>query len=122
MQPFWMGFIPQGTSGVFVGAASAGRILKLNSSQMHDCLGIAGSQAAGLMAAQEGAMVKRFHSGKAAQSGIYSAPLLKNGLTGISNGLEAVFGGYLSTYFLITQTRAFTFWVRRDLGSWASWF
>jgi 2-methylcitrate dehydratase PrpD len=50
------------------------------------------------MAAQEGAMVKRFHSGRAAQSGIYSAFLAQKGLTGISNVLEAGYGGYLSTY------------------------
>jgi 2-methylcitrate dehydratase PrpD len=98
IQLFFDGFHPQGTSGVFVGAAAAGRLLNLNSTQMLDCLGIAGSQAGGLMAAQEGAMVKRFHSGRAAQSGIYSAFLAQKGLTGISNVLEAAYGGYLSTY------------------------
>ena len=98
IQLFFDGFHPQGTSGVFVGAAAAGRLLNLNSALMLDCLGIAGSQAGGLMAAQEGAMVKRFHSGRAAQSGIYSALLAQKGLTGISNVLEAGYGGYLSTY------------------------
>lgn len=98
IQLFFDGFHPQGTSGVFVGAAAAGRMLNLNPTLMLDCLGIAGSQAGGLMAAQEGAMVKRFHSGRAAQSGIYSALLAQKGLTGISNVLEAAYGGYLSTY------------------------
>ena len=70
IQLFFDGFHPQGTSGVFVGAAAAGRMLNFNPTLMLDCLGIAGSQAGGLMAAQEGAMVKRFHSGRAAQSGI----------------------------------------------------
>ena len=98
IQLFFDGFHPQGTSGVFVGAAAAGRLLNLNPTLMLDCLGIAGSQAGGLMAAQEGAMVKRFHSGRAAQSGIYSAFLAQKGLTGISNVLEAGYGGYLSTY------------------------
>jgi len=98
IQLFFDGFHPQGTSGVFVGAAAAGRMLNLNPALMLDCLGIAGSQAGGLMAAQEGAMVKRFHSGRAAQSGIYSAFLAQKGLTGISNVLEAGYGGYLSTY------------------------
>jgi 2-methylcitrate dehydratase PrpD len=98
IQLFFDGFHPQGTSGVFVGAAAAGRMLNLNPTLMLDCLGIAGSQAGGLMAAQEGAMVKRFHSGRAAQSGIYSAFLAQKGLTGISNVLEAGYGGYLSTY------------------------
>jgi 2-methylcitrate dehydratase PrpD len=64
---------------------------------MQHTLGIVGSQAGGLMAAQEGAMVKRFHCGRAAQSGVYSALLAKRGFTGISNVLEAPYGGYLSS-------------------------
>jgi 2-methylcitrate dehydratase PrpD len=98
MELFFKGFHPQGTSGVFVAAAIAGKMLKLDKRLMQHCLGIAGSQAGGLMAAQEGATVKRFHSGRAAQSGVYSAMLVKKGLTGIDDVLEASYGGYLSTY------------------------
>jgi 2-methylcitrate dehydratase PrpD len=50
------------------------------------------------MAAQEGAMVKRFHSGRSAQSGVYSALLAAKGFTGIPDVLEASYGGYLSSY------------------------
>jgi len=50
------------------------------------------------MAAQEGAMVKRFHSGRAAQSGIYAAQLAKRGFTGIEDVLEAAYGGFLTTH------------------------
>jgi 2-methylcitrate dehydratase PrpD len=50
------------------------------------------------MAAQEGAMVKRFHSGRAAQSGVYSALLAERDFTGITDVLEAPYGGYLSSY------------------------
>lgn len=95
---FFRGFHPQGTSGAFVGAATAGWSLGLNGGQMQQALGIVGSQAGGLMAAQEGAMVKRFHSGRAAQSGVYSALLARQGFTGITDVLEAGYGGYLSTY------------------------
>lgn len=42
-------------------------------------------------------MVKRFHCGRAAQSGVYSALLAKRGFTGITNVLEAPYGGYLSS-------------------------
>jgi 2-methylcitrate dehydratase PrpD len=42
-------------------------------------------------------MVKRFHSGRAAQSGVYSAQLAKRGFTGIMDVLEAPYGGYLSS-------------------------
>ena len=43
-------------------------------------------------------MVKRFHSGRAGQSGVYSAELARRGFTGITDVLEAPYGGYLSTY------------------------
>lgn len=97
MSLFLRGFHPQGTSGAFVAAATAGRMLGLDPVQMQHALGIVGSQAGGLMAAQEGAMVKRFHSGRAAQSGVYSALLARRGFTGITNVLEAPYGGYLSS-------------------------
>ena len=97
MSLFLRGFHPQGTSGAFVAAATAGRMLGLDASQMQHALGIVGSQAGGLMAAQEGAMVKRFHCGRAAQSGVYSASLAKRGFTGITDVLEAGYGGFLSS-------------------------
>ena len=92
------GFHPQGTSGAFTAAASAARMLGLDAHQTLHALGIVGSQGGGLMAAQEGAMVKRFHSGRAAQSGVYSALLAKRGFTGIEDVLEAAYGGYLVTH------------------------
>jgi len=98
MSLFFRGFHPQGTSGVFSAAAAAARMLDLDASRFQHALGIAGSQAGGLMAAQEGAMVKRFHSGRAAQSGIYSARLAQRDFTGIHDVLEAAYGGYLSCY------------------------
>jgi 2-methylcitrate dehydratase PrpD len=97
MSLFFRGFHPQGTSGVFVAAATAARALGLDASRFQHALGMAGSQAGGLMAAQEGAMVKRFHSGRAAQSGVYSALLAADGFTGITDVLEAPYGGYLTT-------------------------
>ena len=42
-------------------------------------------------------MVKRMHSGRAAQSGVYGALLARRGFTGIKNVVEADFGGFLST-------------------------
>jgi 2-methylcitrate dehydratase PrpD len=98
MSLFFRGFHPQGTSGAFVAAATAARALDLDAEQFQHALGIVGSQGGGLMAAQEGAMVKRFHSGRAAQSGIYSALLARDGFTGIPDVLEAPYGGYLSTH------------------------
>src|SRR6185437_3699193 len=40
---FLSGFHPQGTSGAFVAAATAGKLLRLNAEQMQNTLGIAGS-------------------------------------------------------------------------------
>lgn len=97
MSLFLRGFHPQGTSGAFVAAATAARMLGLDAAQTQHALGIVGSQAGGLMAAQEGAMVKRLHSGRAAQSGVYSALLARSGFTGIPDVLEAPYGGFLSS-------------------------
>jgi len=94
---FFRGWHPQGTTGTFVAAASASSILRLTPKQTLDAIGIAGTQSAGLMSAQEGAMVKRMHSGRAAQSGIYGALLAQRGYSGIRNVVEADFGGFLST-------------------------
>src|SRR5258708_1821716 len=94
---FLNGFHPQGITGAFVAAATAGRLMRLDASQMQHALGIAGSLGSGLMAAQEGAMVKRLHAGRAAQSGMLAVLLAKRGFTGISDIVEASYGGFLSS-------------------------
>jgi 2-methylcitrate dehydratase PrpD len=88
------GYHPTGTHGTFAAAASAGKILGFDKKKMIHTLGIAGTQAAGLMAAQYSAMVKRMHAGRASQSGVYAALLADMGLTGIPDILEADYGGY----------------------------
>jgi 2-methylcitrate dehydratase PrpD len=95
---FLNGFHPQGTSGVFVATATAARLLGLDAGAMQNALGIGGSMSAGLMAAQEGAMVKRLHAGRAAEGGVYAAELAGRGFTGISDVVEAGYGGFLSSY------------------------
>jgi 2-methylcitrate dehydratase PrpD len=50
------------------------------------------------MAAQYGAMVKRMHAGRAAQSGLYGALLAANGFTGIVDVFEAPYGGFCTTF------------------------
>jgi aconitate decarboxylase len=50
------------------------------------------------MAAQYGAMVKRMHAGRAAQSGLYGALLARDGFTGIANVFEAPYGGFCTTF------------------------
>ncbi len=95
---FMRGFHFQGTCGSFAAAATGARMLDLDAEKSRHALAIAASQASGLMAAQEGAMAKRMHGGRAAQNGVYSALLAARGFTGIPNALEAPYGGFLSSY------------------------
>jgi len=85
------------TLGVFSAAAGAARGLELDAEETVHALGIAGTQAAGLMAAQFGAMVKRMHAGRSSQSGLYGALLAEAGFTGIVNVLESEYGGFCTT-------------------------
>jgi len=86
------------TVGVFSAAAAAARALKLSAAATVHALGIAGTQSAGLMAAQYGAMVKRMHAGRAAQSGLYAGLLASRGFTGIRDVFEARYGGFCTTF------------------------
>src|SRR5215510_14910366 len=86
------------TVGVFSAAAGAAAGLGLSPEQTVHALGIAGTQSAGLMAAQFGAMVKRMHAGRSAQSGLYAALLAENGFTGITNVFESEYGGFCTTF------------------------
>lgn len=86
------------TVGVFSSVGAAAAALKLSTDKTVHALGIAGTQASGLMAAQFGAMVKRMHAGRAAQSGLYGALLAENGFTGIVNVLESEYGGFCTTF------------------------
>ncbi|WP_118183707.1 MmgE/PrpD family protein [Paraburkholderia phosphatilytica] len=86
------------TVGVYSAAAGAAAALRLDTEQTVHALGIGGTQAAGLMAAQFGAMVKRMHAGRAAQSGLYGALLAQNGFTGIVDVFENPYGGFCSTF------------------------
>lgn len=95
---FHRGFHPCGLTSTFASAAAIAKMLNLNVDQYVNALGLAGSQAAGLMAAQFGAMAKRFHSGKASQNGIIAAMSAQEGLTGVRDVLEAEYGGFCSTY------------------------
>lgn len=86
------------TVGVFSAAAGASSALHLSEEQTIHALGIAGTQSAGLMAAQYGSMVKRMHAGRSAQSGLYGALLAEAGFTGITNVFESEYGGFCTTF------------------------
>ncbi len=87
-----------GALSVFSGVAAAAAALQLPSEKTLHALGIAGTQAAGLMAAQYGSMVKRMHAGRGAQSGVYAAFLAEADYTGIVTLFESEYGGFCTTY------------------------
>lgn len=92
------GWHPTGTHGTLGAAAAVGSLLGLPPDQMQHALGIAGTQASGLMASQFASMVKRFHAGRAAQSGVYGGLLARRGFTGILPLFESEYGGYCGTF------------------------
>lgn len=86
------------TVAVFTAAAAAAAALSLDEERAVHAIGIAGTQSAGLMAAQYGSMVKRMNSGRAAQSGLYAGLLARDGYTGIVNVFESEYGGFCTTF------------------------
>lgn len=86
------------TVAVFSAAAAAAAALGLSEEKTVHAMGIAGTQSSGLMASQYGSMVKRMNAGRAAQSGLYSALLAREGYTGIVNVFESDYGGFCTTF------------------------
>jgi 2-methylcitrate dehydratase PrpD len=84
--------------GTHASAAAAGKLLRLSAAAFEDALGLAGTQSAGLMAAQFEAMSKRMHHGMASRNGLYAAALAHGGYTGIKRVFERDYGGFLSTF------------------------
>jgi 2-methylcitrate dehydratase PrpD len=83
------GFHSTGTCGALGAAAAASKIMELDEKGILNALGLAGTQAAGLMESDHsGSMAKHLHAGKAAQSGVLSALLAKKGFTGAHSILE----------------------------------
>src|SRR5262245_45246246 len=68
------------TTGVFATAAAAARLLGLNVAQLRNALGMAASQASGLLR-NFGTMTKPFHAGHAARCGVQAALLARAGFT-----------------------------------------
>lgn len=82
------GFHSTATMGAIGAAAGAARLLGLNAAQTAQTLSLGASQAAGLRE-NFGTMTKPFHPGRAAESGVLAAELVRLGWTAAANGLEA---------------------------------
>src|SRR6266851_4262269 len=81
-------------------AVACGRLLRFDADRMTNAIGIAASTAAGLLEfarSGTGAMVKRLHLGRAAESGVLAANLADAGFTGPDTVLEGPFG-FLNVY------------------------
>ena len=87
------GFHTTGTCGTIGAAAAAAKILDLEGEEILNTLGLAGTQAAGLLESDHaGSMGKHLHAGRAAQSGVLSALLAQKGFTGAQTILEGTEG------------------------------
>lgn len=87
------GFHPTSVCGVFAAAAAAARLRGLSAQQTTNALGIAGSQASGLMEfLADGSQTKPLHAGWAAFAGITAAALAAHGATGPASVIEGRFG------------------------------
>lgn len=111
---FHHGVHPTALCGVFGASAAAAVAMNLGRDAFVNALGIAGTQASGLTEWRaDGSWIKRLHPGRAAQSGIISARLAREGFTGPATIFEGE-GGFF---------RAFSYgepiapeYLTRDLG------
>ncbi|NNF23270.1 MAG: MmgE/PrpD family protein [Rhodobacteraceae bacterium] len=80
-------------AGAIGAAAAAGRIMGLDRAGLVAAIGIAGSQASGLLAfLEDGSSVKALNPGWAAQTGLRAAALSSAGMVGPAGVLESPFG------------------------------
>lgn len=117
------GFHSTGTIGTLAATAAACKIINLNYNETVNALGLAGTQAAGLLESDHaGTMGKHLHAGRAVQSGIISALLAQKGFTGPSSIMEgkegffkAMCGDNVENYAKMTSESALS-QIKSDLG------
>ena len=108
------GFHLTGLCGPFGAAASAAHLMQLTPEQTANALGLAGTQGAGTWAFQcDGSETKRFHAGRAAQSGLMAASLAAGGYTGPTEIFEYEDGGFIRVFSGCGEPEVLT----RDLGA-----
>jgi len=92
------GFHNPGTQGPFGAAVAVGKLYGFDEARLTDALGIAGSSSAGLLEfAWSGGDTKRLHLGRAAQLGLESALLARQGVRGPATVLEGR-SGYFNAF------------------------
>ncbi len=95
------GFHATGVMGAFAASVTAGKLLGLNANQLRQTVGIAGSQASGLLEGfRDGSAVKQLHPGWAAHAGIIAAYLAQDGFTGpttVFEGRDGLFNSHVGS-------------------------
>ncbi len=84
--------------GPSASAAAVSSLLSLPPGYVESALGIACTQAGGLMSAQFGSMAKRMQHGFASRNGLFAALLAQEGYTGIQEVYETPYGGFLGMF------------------------
>jgi 2-methylcitrate dehydratase PrpD len=93
------GWHTTGVYGALGAAAAAARVMALDASGTAHALGLAGSYVGGTWAFMaDGAMSKRVHPGRSAETGLTAAVLARRGVTGPREVLDAAWGGLFETY------------------------
>ena len=111
---YYQGFHPSSTCGTFGATISAAKLLKLDSQKTVWSQGIAGSQAAGLMAWNtSGSYTKRLQAGHPAMVGVISALLAQKGYDGPPEIIEGT-DGFMQAYSFKRQYD--TRYITDDLG------
>jgi 2-methylcitrate dehydratase PrpD len=111
------GFHATGTCGPFGAAVAAGKMIGLSKEGLIDALGIAGSLCSGVLefsqeSTDAGGMIKRFHAGRASESGTIAALLAKGGFRGPTDIIGGRYG-FCNVYSDHPQTHL----MNQELGS-----
>ena len=84
--------------GAPAAAVAASKLFDLSPEATEDAIGMACTQACGLMSAQYEGMVKRVQHGFASRNGLLGALLARGGYEGIKKVFERQYGGYLAMF------------------------
>jgi 2-methylcitrate dehydratase PrpD len=98
-QLFHKGFLATATCGPLGAAIAAGKLLGFNAENMAGALGAACTYAGGLAQFyKSGSVIKRVNAGKAAECGVISALLVKEGIWGPRDILEGTHAGFFRAF------------------------
>lgn len=93
-----MGWHSGAVFGPAASSSAVSKLLHLPAGRIEDAIGIACTQACGLMSAQYESEVKRMQHGFAARNGLFAALMARSGYIGIKKVLERPYGGYLAVF------------------------